>query len=67
VRVLEFFMGCFAAQAYMEWADRPISARERRTGSVALWSALVFLVIAGFFYVAVFNLPVLNAYTQFSP
>lgn len=65
VRVLEFFMGCFAAQVFIEIDGKPVSAREHRRGLVALLVALVFLAVAGLFYLAVFNFPLLNMYTQF--
>ncbi|MBV9062471.1 MAG: acyltransferase family protein [Alphaproteobacteria bacterium] len=65
IRVLEFFMGCFAAQAYAERLNMQVSVREHRLGSLALLAALLFLIVVGLLYQAVFNLPIINAYVQF--
>jgi peptidoglycan/LPS O-acetylase OafA/YrhL len=65
VRVLEFFLGCFAAQAYIERSHQLVTRREHRLGSLALWAASAFLIVAGLLNLAVFDLPLINMYTQF--
>jgi peptidoglycan/LPS O-acetylase OafA/YrhL len=65
LRVLEFFLGCFVAQAFIERVDKPVTAAERRLSFFALGLALAFLVVAGLFFLAVFDLPLLNAYARF--
>jgi peptidoglycan/LPS O-acetylase OafA/YrhL len=61
-RVFEFFMGCFVAQAFMEWDSKPVSAAEHRYGVLAIWAAMACLAVAGLLVLRVFDLPLLNAY-----
>jgi peptidoglycan/LPS O-acetylase OafA/YrhL len=65
VRVLEFILGCFAAQALLELSKREVSPREYRWATVALIFALASLVVFGLLYLGVFALPIINDYVQF--
>jgi peptidoglycan/LPS O-acetylase OafA/YrhL len=65
VRVLEFVLGCLTAQLYMLLIGRPVSAAEHQWGVIALWSALVALVLIGVFYVTSTSDPLLDHYIAF--
>ena len=56
VRVLEFVLGCLAAQLYVGLADRAVSRLEQHIGRVTLWCAIAALAAAGL-QQAVFQLP----------
>jgi peptidoglycan/LPS O-acetylase OafA/YrhL len=65
VRVLEFILGCFTAQALLDLSKRKVSPREHRWAAVALIFALASLVGFGLLYLGVFALPIINSYVQF--
>jgi peptidoglycan/LPS O-acetylase OafA/YrhL len=65
VRVLEFILGCFAAEAFLRLLNKQVSRSERRWANLALTMALIYLGVCALFYQAVFDLPLINAYAQF--
>jgi peptidoglycan/LPS O-acetylase OafA/YrhL len=65
VRVLEFILGCFTAQALLGLSECQVSRREYRWATVLLISALASLVGIGLLYLGIFALPTINAYVQF--
>jgi peptidoglycan/LPS O-acetylase OafA/YrhL len=65
LRVLEFFMGCLAAHAFMLRANRPVAAIERRMANGSLALALMMLGFFGVCYLGFIGYGELHAYVQF--
>jgi peptidoglycan/LPS O-acetylase OafA/YrhL len=65
VRVLEFVLGCLTAQLYMLLIGKPVSAVEHEWGVIALWGALVALLLIGVFQVTSTSDPLLDHYIRF--
>jgi peptidoglycan/LPS O-acetylase OafA/YrhL len=65
VRVLEFFMGCLAAHAFMLHIGRPVTKTERAFADAALGVAFLILVLSGACYRGFIAYGQLNSYVQF--
>ena len=65
VRVLEFFMGCLAAHAFMLHVDRPVTAMERRIADIALVLAFTMLCLFGACTLGFFGNGELTSYVKF--
>lgn len=65
VRVLEFVLGCLTAQLYALLVARPVGATEHEWGVIALWSALVALLLIGVFHVTSTSSPQLDHAIRF--
>ena len=65
VRILEFVLGCLTAQLYMQLTGKPVGAVEHKCGTVALWSALVALLLIGVFHITNSPSALLNHYIRF--
>jgi peptidoglycan/LPS O-acetylase OafA/YrhL len=65
VRVFEFILGCLTAEAFLSVLHKKVSLTERLCGSLALVTALSYLVLCGLFYNGIFNLPATTEYVQF--
>ena len=61
-RVLEFFMGCLAAHAYILHLDRAVTPKDRQFANVALVATLAMLGLFGALYVGAINIGALNTY-----